>query len=146
MPRGDRITDIYNSVSLDFLIPIGGENVAGFHGSPRLSVAAGTEPFETIANGESVTEYPEPGEVVWRDTRGVTCRRWNWRQCRRTQLSGSATCVLFTLDALSCMTDETVDAAHRALVDRLTENAPADNVYMRMLSASESIAPPAHTS
>jgi hypothetical protein len=39
----------------------------------------GEEPFDAVANGETVAEYPEAGEVVWRDDAGVTCRRWNWR-------------------------------------------------------------------
>ena len=28
-----------------------------------------------------------PGQIVWRDDLGVTCRRWNWRQCTRTRLT-----------------------------------------------------------
>ena len=55
------------------------------HRSARLVRADGTEPFDTTAAGEPVVEHPEPGEVVWRDDAGVTCRRWNWRQCTRTR-------------------------------------------------------------
>ena len=47
-----------------------------------------------------MVEHPEPGEVVWCDDAGVTCRRWNWRQARRTQLSDDTTAALFILDAL----------------------------------------------
>ena len=43
-----------------------------------------------MADGISVTEHPDPGEVVWCDDAGVTCRRWNWRQARRTQLTDGA--------------------------------------------------------
>jgi DNA/RNA-binding domain of Phe-tRNA-synthetase-like protein len=32
-------------------------------------------------------EHPEPGEVIWRDDDGVTCRCWNWRQCVRTRIT-----------------------------------------------------------
>jgi hypothetical protein len=40
---------------------------------------------------------------VWCDDAGVTCRRWNWRQARRTQLREDTSTALFILDALSSM-------------------------------------------
>jgi DNA/RNA-binding domain of Phe-tRNA-synthetase-like protein len=49
-------------------------------------VARGDEPFDTVRDGAAVVEHPEAGEIVWRDDDGVTCRRWNWRQCKRTAL------------------------------------------------------------
>jgi len=42
-----------------------------------------------------VIEHADPGEVVWCDAAGVTCRRWNWRQARRTQLREGTTTALF---------------------------------------------------
>ena len=87
LPRVNRLTDLYNAVSVLHQIPLGGEDLARYTGAPRLVRAIGTEPFDTVADGVAVTEHPEPGEVVWCDDAGVTCRRWNWRQARRTQLS-----------------------------------------------------------
>jgi DNA/RNA-binding domain of Phe-tRNA-synthetase-like protein len=60
----------------------------------------GTEAFDTVVQGESVIEHPKPGEVVWCDDAGVTCRRWNWRQGQRTQLTADTTDALFILDTL----------------------------------------------
>jgi hypothetical protein len=54
---------------------------------------------------------PTPGEVVWCDDAGVTCRRWNWRQARRTQLTDGTTAALFILDALDPLTDKALAAA-----------------------------------
>ena len=34
------------------------------------------------------------------DDIGVTCRRWNWRQCVRTRLDENTTSILFILDGL----------------------------------------------
>ncbi len=45
------------------------------------------------------------GEVIWCDDAGVTCRRWNWRQGKRTQLTQDSTSALFILDALDPITD-----------------------------------------
>jgi DNA/RNA-binding domain of Phe-tRNA-synthetase-like protein len=67
LPRIDRLTDIYNAMSVKHLLPIGGED----RGPARLVRAAGDEPFDTIREGQPVTEHPEPGEVVWRDV-GLT--------------------------------------------------------------------------
>ena len=61
-------------------VPLGGEDLNRYLGAPRLLRANGTEPFDTVATGAAVIEYPDLGEVVWRDDAGVTCRRWNWRK------------------------------------------------------------------
>lgn len=107
----NRLTDIYNAISVLHQVPVGGEDLTCYAGSPRLIRAAGTEPFETVANGQTLVEHPGPGEVVWCDNAGVTCRRWNWRQGRRTQLTPHTMAALFILDALSPMTDDDLAAA-----------------------------------
>jgi DNA/RNA-binding domain of Phe-tRNA-synthetase-like protein len=105
-------------------IPVGGEDLTRYAGSPRLIRAAGDEPFDTVADGDAVTEYPDPGEVVWCDHTGVTCRRWNWRQGRRTQLREDTTTALFILDALDPVTDEALHAAADDLDTHLTRLGP----------------------
>jgi len=69
----------------------GGEDLDAYAGAPRLVVADGSESFDAVEGGEIVHTTPKPGEVVWRDDRGVTCRRWNWRQCARTRLTPHTT-------------------------------------------------------
>jgi DNA/RNA-binding domain of Phe-tRNA-synthetase-like protein len=95
LPRVDRITDVYNAVSIAFLLPVGGEDLAHYAGPARLVRAGGSEDFDTFAAGQPVTEHPGPGEVIWRDDRGVTCRRWNWRQCARTRITAATTTAVF---------------------------------------------------
>lgn len=80
LPRVNRLADVYNAVSIMHRLPLGGEDLTLYSGRPRLIRATGNEPFDTTAGGEVVIEHPEPGEVVWCDDAGVTCRRWNWRQ------------------------------------------------------------------
>ena len=101
----NRLTDLYNAVSVLHQLPLGGEDLSRYVGPPRLVRATGAEPFDTAAEGESVVEHPEPGEVVWCDNAGVTCRRWNWRQARRTQLRRTPRTALFILDALDPLTE-----------------------------------------
>jgi DNA/RNA-binding domain of Phe-tRNA-synthetase-like protein len=135
LPRVNRLTDLYNAVSVLHQVPLGGEDLTQYTGAPRLVRAAGTEPFDTIADGAGVIEHPEPGEVVWCDDSGVTCRRWNWRQARRTQLSDETTTALFILDALDPMTDRRLHAAADDLVAHLSRLGPDVRVARRLLTA-----------
>jgi DNA/RNA-binding domain of Phe-tRNA-synthetase-like protein len=136
LPRVNRLTDLYNAISVLHQIPLGGEDLTRYRGSPYLIRAAGPEPFDTVADGATVIEHPEPGEVVWCDEAGVTCRRWNWRQARRTQLSDGTTAALFILDALDPVTDGALDAAADDLVTRLARLGPGVRAARRLLMAS----------
>lgn len=133
LPRVNRLTDIYNAVSVLHRIPLGGEDVDRYAGAPRLVRAIGDETFDTIADGGTVIEHPEPGEVVWRDDAGVTCRRWNWRQARRTALQDETTSALFILDALDPMTDAELEAAADDLVAHLTRLGPDVQATRRLV-------------
>lgn len=133
LPRINRLTDLYNAVSVEHLVPVGGEDLAAYAGPPRLVRAIGDETFDTVADGQPVVVRADPGEVVWRDDRGVTCRRWNWRQCVRTRLDETTTDVLIIVDALDPMTDEALDAAGAALVDALTTGSSDAVATTRLL-------------
>jgi DNA/RNA-binding domain of Phe-tRNA-synthetase-like protein len=135
LPRVNPLTDLYNAVSVLHQVPVGGEDLSRYAGPPRLVRATGTEPFDTVADGVAVVEHPDPGEVVWRDDAGVTCRRWNWRQARRTQLREGTTSALFILDALEPMVDEAVHAAVDDLLDQLTALAPQLRAARRLIAA-----------
>ena len=134
LPRVNRLTDTYNAVSVLHQVPLGGEDLARYSGAPRLVRASGSEPFDTVADGTVVIEHPDPGEVVWCDDAGVTCRRWNWRQARRTQLSDDTTTALFILDALDPMTVEQLHAAADELISHLTRVGPDLRVVRRLMT------------
>lgn len=121
LPRVNRLTDLYNAISVLHQIPIGGEDLHRYRGAPRLVRATGAEPFDTVAGGVAVIERPDAGEVVWCDDAGVTCRRWNWRQARRTQLGEDTSAALFILDALDPMTDQALQAATEDLLAELAK-------------------------
>jgi DNA/RNA-binding domain of Phe-tRNA-synthetase-like protein len=115
-------------------VPLGGEDLSSYVGAPRLVRAAGKESFDTVSRGAAVIEHPDPGEVVWCDDAGVTCRRWNWRQGRRTQLREDTTAALFILDALEPMTDEALDAAAEELAAHLARLGPDVRVARRLMA------------
>lgn len=137
LPRVNLLTDVYNAISVLHQVPIGGEDLDGYAGPPRLVRASGDEAFDTVAGGEVVVEHPEVGEVVWTDPAGVTCRRWNWRQCRRTALTEGTTRALFIVDALEPMTDDELTAVGDALEEELRRLGPDVEVRRRVLRAAE---------
>ena len=133
LPRIDRITDVYNAISIAHLLPIGGEDRAAYTGPPRLVRADGREPFDTTAGGAPAVEHPEVGEVVWCDDAGVTCRRWNWRQGTRTRITTDTTSAVFILDALDPLTDAAVHTAADALTDALLAVSPDATIHRRLI-------------
>ena len=135
LPRVNALTDVYNAISVLHQIPLGGEDLHHYQGPARLIRAVGDEPFDTTAGGEAVIEHPEPGEVVWCDNAGVTCRRWNWRQGRRTGLSDETRTALFILDALAPATDEQLTAAVDALADAYSGLGAEVGVSKRLVDA-----------
>ncbi|HDR2751737.1 MULTISPECIES: B3/4 domain-containing protein [Enterobacter] len=124
MPALDPVVDLYNAVSLRYAIPVGGENIAAYQGAPCLTISEGTEPFDTVKDGETAIEYPSPGEIIWRDNTGVTCRRWNWRQGIRTRLDVQARQMWFILESLPQMPLEQLHEAGRMLTDGLENMMP----------------------
>ena len=135
LPRVNRLTDCYNAISVLHQIPLGGEDLTRYAGPPRLIRATGTEPFDTTADGVPVTEHPEAGEVVWCDDAGVTCRRWNWRQARRTQLREDTSTALFILDALDPVTGQALPAAADDRLARLARLGPGVRAVRRLIAA-----------
>ncbi len=124
LPSIDPVVDLYNSISIRFGAPFGGEDAGHYAGVPRLGFAAGDEEFDTARDGAVVIENPEPGEVVWRDDRGVTCRKWNWRQCRRTALTATSKNLWFIVDRLPPMPVEELLRAGDELVADLRKVSP----------------------
>lgn len=135
LPGVNAVVDLYNAVSLRHAIPVGGENASAYVGLPHLVRATGSETFDTMANGEPATEAPEPGEVIWRDEIGVTCRRWNWRQGTRTRLEPSTTEMWFVLEALGPMPDAALAAAGDELVRGLRVLSPSAVIRTVLLHA-----------
>ena len=112
------LVDVYNAVSVRSLTPVGGEDLDRLHGALRLTIADGDEPFDGHDGA------PRPGEIVWRDDAGVTCRRWNWRQGLRTRLTDATTRAFFVFDRLPGLDKNELDDAASQLESQLKARWP----------------------
>lgn len=79
------LVDIYNSISLRYGLPCGGEDIDTFIGDIRLTKADGNENFITLGTDENAPPYE--GEIVYKDDEGAICRCFNWRESVRTMLT-----------------------------------------------------------
>ncbi|MET8826935.1 phenylalanine--tRNA ligase beta subunit-related protein [Streptomyces sp. NPDC004610] len=130
LPRINLLVDLYNAVSVAHLIPVGGEDIDRIEGGMRLVRARGDEDFVTAAGGAETVEHPEPGEVVWRDDLGVTCRRWNWRQGPRTRLDEDTVSGIFLLESLAPMPVTEVRTAATELAELLEKFSPGAEITL----------------
>jgi len=128
LPAINRLADAYNAVSVQFVVPCGGEDLDHVRGPVTLK----------FADGAPFVEHAQVGEVVWADAAGVTCRAWNWRQGTRTRLTEETTRAYFLFDALSPMTPGELEQAGDALEGLLTELSPGCQVERVWLGAAES--------
>jgi len=114
------LVDIYNSISLKYALPCGGEDIDKFVGDIRLTKAVGDEEF--IPLGEDENSPPYEGEIVYKDDKGAICRCWNWREAVRTMLTEN------TKNAFLCieLVDETrlneFESALKELAKLVEEN------------------------
>ncbi|HEX3557347.1 MAG TPA: phenylalanine--tRNA ligase beta subunit-related protein [Thermoanaerobaculia bacterium] len=99
VPKVNPMVDLYNTVSLRFLLPAGGEDLDRTQGDVRLTVAGeGEAPVRLL--GEPEARPPYPGEVIYKDDAGVLCRRWNWKEADRTKLTPQTRRAILVLEGL----------------------------------------------
>ena len=104
IPHINSLVDLYNHISLKYVIPVGGENMDKFYDDLKLTYARGGECFRPI-NTVDIKQV-KPGEIVYKDKGGVIVRRWNYREAERTKISKDTTNSLIVLEDLNDMSIE----------------------------------------
>lgn len=103
------LVDLYNGISLKYGVPVGGEDIDAFDGDNRLTIADGSEEFNTLGSDKS--EPPYPGEVVYKDNAGAICRCFNWRESVRTMLTEDTKNAFMCIETVAGERDDVLEAA-----------------------------------
>jgi DNA/RNA-binding domain of Phe-tRNA-synthetase-like protein len=112
-PRINLLVDLYNSVSLRYLVPMGGHDLDTIKGNIYLRFAEGWEPFTPM--GESETMIVPKGELVYRDDQEVLTRNWVWRQCEKDKATDKTKNIFIPIDVLSDVGRDRADEIIRDL-------------------------------
>jgi DNA/RNA-binding domain of Phe-tRNA-synthetase-like protein len=106
-PKINPLVDLYNSVSLRFLVPMGGHDLDTIEGNIHLRFAEGWEPFTPLGSGEAVVVAR--GELVYCDDREVLTRNWVWRQCEKDKATEKTKNIFIPIDVLGEVGRERAD-------------------------------------
>jgi DNA/RNA-binding domain of Phe-tRNA-synthetase-like protein len=124
VPHVNRLVNLYNAISLETLLPAGGEDMDAIEGDVELTLASENEPPVRLL-GEAEARPPKPGEVIYRDRAGAICRRWNWKEADRTKLTEGTRNAILVVEGLPPATREDVSAAVDQLARRIRERCGA---------------------
>lgn len=114
------LVDIYNSISLRYALPCGGEDIDTFVGDIRLTKAVGNENFVTLGTDENTPPYE--GEIVYKDNEGAICRCFNWRESVRTMLTENTKNALLCIELIDEKRLEEFEDALKDLVKIVQDN------------------------
>lgn len=127
------LVDIYNSISLTYALPCGGEDLQSIEGDLYLGIAAGGESFLPL--GAESDAPALSGEIIYGDEQGAVCRCWNWREAQRTMLKEETTDAVLVIESINPEQHQRADKAVKEL-KRLVD------VYFETESHIEKISKP----
>ncbi|MBU2543466.1 hypothetical protein KJ707_02800 [Patescibacteria group bacterium] len=116
----NKLVDIYNIISLCFLVPVGGENIDQIKGDIVLGIACEKEK-PVILLGESETRAPHPNEVIYKDDIGTICRRWNWKEVDRTKLTEDTKRAVVVIEGLPPVEKDELNEAMTQMAQLITK-------------------------
>lgn len=93
------LVDLYNSISLKYAVPCGGEDLQKIQGDLLLGKARGGESFLPLGAEQDAPALPE--EIIYYDEEGAVCRCFNWREAQRTMLTEETTDAVLVIEAVN---------------------------------------------
>jgi len=125
------LVDLYNTVSLKYLLPAGGENLDAVQGDIQLTIATEHEAPVTLL-GEKEARSPRKGEVIYKDEIGALVRRWNWKEAERSKLTAHTKNAILVLESLSPVNRHVIELALHELAGLIKEHC-GGNVTVALL-------------
>jgi DNA/RNA-binding domain of Phe-tRNA-synthetase-like protein len=117
----NKLVDIYNSISLKYLLPVGGEDLDKTMGDIELTFAGESEQ-PVLLLGDSEARVPHIGEVIYRDTISAICRRWNWREAERTKLTLKTKNCILVIEEIAKDNDSIINQGTEELANLVLEH------------------------
>jgi DNA/RNA-binding domain of Phe-tRNA-synthetase-like protein len=121
LPHINKLVDLYNTVSLDFFLPVGGEDLERIEGDLLLTIAGENESPVSLL-GEPEPRAPKPGEVFYKDNLGAVCRRWNWKEADRTKLTEQTRNAILVIEGLPPVPRATIEEGAGQLAERIRQH------------------------
>ncbi len=112
----NNLVSLYNTISLQHILPVGGEDLDKIVGDVLLTRAGHDEPAIFLL-GEKEARPPRAGEIIYKDEVGAICRRWNWKEADRTKLTQETKNAFLVIETLPPVPRDTVETAIRELAD-----------------------------
>ncbi|MGE5380896.1 MAG: B3/4 domain-containing protein [Methylocystaceae bacterium] len=116
-PSINPLVDLGNAVSIKYHLPLGAHDLATVGDSLSVRFAEPGDYF--IAFGETETEYPDSGELLYVSGHEIRTRRWIWRQSEIGKITEETNTVLFPIDGFSGVNKNEVLAARDELAGLL---------------------------
>lgn len=134
-PRYNPIVDLYNAMSLKYLVPIGGHSINAVDGDMRLTFASGAESFIPMDMGEQ--ETVEKGEVIYKDDRDALTRRWVWKHSNKDRIESETTIVMLTVHVMDGLPPWLCEQVIKDLTESILVNEYGRIIHRDILTASK---------
>jgi lysyl-tRNA synthetase class 1 len=125
LPNINALVDLYNYISIKYLLPAGGDDLDKVEGKVRLCIANGSEDFFMI--GGKMKEHPNSGEIIYRDDKDVLCRRWNWREADKTKFTENTKNAVIYIE--SQLKEDQLEEAVKEFCELAKKHLQAKNEY-----------------
>ena len=132
LPFINSVVALFNYISVKYVLPCGGDDIARIEGNLVLGIANGTERF--IPLGGEIEENPYSGEVIYYDdyNNNVMCRRWNWRNGDVTRIEVDSKKIVLNIDCLPPTSSDIGNEARDELAELLRLHCEAEVETMHL--------------
>ncbi|MDP3888830.1 MAG: arginine--tRNA ligase [bacterium] len=120
LPHINPLVDLYNYISLKYMVPVGSNDLDKVKGDIVLGFATGAEKGKHLGSSKVSNCYS--GEVVYKDDLGFICRRWNWRESERTKLVPETENALVVIEANPHVPESELKLALEETAKQIQEN------------------------
>tara|TARA_B100001123_G_C15291536_1_gene1017637 strand:+ start:666 stop:1391 length:726 start_codon:yes stop_codon:yes gene_type:complete len=125
LPCVNGMVDLYNAVSLRWLMPIGADDLDKVCLPLTFRAAHGDESFVPLGS-IGISSPPKKDEIIYADSEKCLCRRWNWYQNDFSAIRPDTNRAVLTIQALA-PNNSHVQAAANQLGALLEENCGAES-------------------